>query len=136
MSESRSSPEAGRRALTKYDVALFIEERGKTRWSDLLKEFVENPSERHISRQKLSLCLKDLCDEGLVQKTIDKKALALRMLWRVYPVYVVPRNRLKRIEEIRDKKEIYDFVDSASPERIRKLHDEIDHLREAEEDRG
>jgi DNA-binding HxlR family transcriptional regulator len=136
MSESRSSPEAGPRALTKYDIALFIEERGKTRWSDLLKEFVENPSERHISRQKLSLCLKDLCDEGLVQKTIDKKALALRMLWRVYPVYVVPRNRLKRIEEIRDKKEIYDFVDSASPERIRKLHEEIDHLREAEEDRG
>jgi DNA-binding HxlR family transcriptional regulator len=136
MSESRSRPEAGPRALTKYDIALFIEERGKTRWSDLLKEFVENPSERHISRQKLSLCLKDLCDEGLVQKTIDKKALALRMLWRVYPVYVVPRNRLKRIEEIRDKKEIYDFVDSASPERIRKLHEEIDHLREAEEDRG
>ena len=136
MSESRSSPEAGPRALTKYDIALFIEERGKTRWSDLLKEFVENPSERHISRQKLSLCLKDLCDEGLVQKTIDKKALALRMLWRVYPVYVVPRNRLKRIEEIRDKKEIYDFVDSASPERIRKLHEEIDHLREAEDDRG
>jgi len=133
MSESRSSPKARPRALTKYDIALFIEEKGKTRWSDLLKEFVENPSGRHMSRQKLSLCLKDLCDEGLVQKTIDKKALALRMLWKVYPIYVVPKSRLKRIEEIRDKKEIYDFVDSANPEKIKKLHEEIDRLRETEE---
>ena len=133
MSGSRSHPKARPPALTKYDIALFIEEKGKTRWSDLLREFVENPSERHMSRQKLSLCLKDLCDEGLVQKTIDKKALALRMLWRVYPIYVVPKTRLKRIEEIRDKKEIYDFVDSASPEIIRKLTEEIRHLRETEE---
>lgn len=88
-----------------------------------------------MSRQKLSLCLKELCDEGLVQKTIDKKALALRMLWRVYPIYVVPGSRLKRIEEIRKKKEIYDFVDSASPERIEKLREEIDQLRETEEER-
>lgn len=136
MSESRSSPKARPPALTKYDIALFIEEKGKTRWSDLLKAFVENPSERHMSRQKLSLCLRDLCDEGLVQKTVDKKALALRMLWRVYPIYVVPKSRLKRIEEIRDKKEIFDFVDSASPEIIRKLHEEIGHLRETEEYSG
>lgn len=120
--------------MTKYDIALFIEENGKTRWSNLLKEFVENQSERHMSRQKLSLCLKELVDEGLVQKTIDKKALALRMLWRVYPIYVVPESRLKRIEEIRNKKEIYDFIDSASPEKIKKLHEEIGHLRETEEE--
>lgn len=133
MSEGRPSPSARPRVLTKYDIALFIEQKGKTRWSDLLKEFVENHSERHMSRQKLSLYLKELCDEGLVQKTIDKKALALRMLWRVYPIYVVPKSRLKRIEEIRNKKEIYDFVDSASPERLRKLREEINHLRETEE---
>jgi len=133
MSENRLSPGARPRALTKYDIALFIEEKGKTRWSDLVKEFVENPSERHMSRQKLSLWLKDLCDEGLVQKTIDKKALALRMLWRIYPIYVVPESRLKRIEEIRERKEIYDFVDSASPERIKKLREEIDHMRVTDE---
>jgi hypothetical protein len=133
MSESRLSPKAKPRALTKYDIALFIEEKGKTRWSNLIKEFVENPSERHVSRQKLSLWLKDLCDEALVQKTIDKKALALRMLWRVYPIYVVPKSRLKRIEEIRERKEIYDFVDSASPERIKKLREEIDHMRATDE---
>jgi hypothetical protein len=133
MSESRLSPKAGQRALTKYDIALFIEEKGKTRWSDLIKEFVENQSERHMSRQKLSLWLKDLCDEGLVQKTIDKKALALRMLWRVYPIYVVPKSRLKRIEEIRERREIYDFVDSASPEKNKKLLEEIDRMRETDE---
>jgi DNA-binding HxlR family transcriptional regulator len=134
MSERRLHSEARSQALTKYDIALFIEENGKTRWSNLLKEFVENQSERHMSRQKLSLCLKELVDEGLVQKTIDKKALALRMLWRVYPIYVVPESRLKRIEEIRNKKEIYDFIDSASPEKIKKLHEEIGHLRETEEE--
>lgn len=88
-----------------------------------------------MSRQRLSLCLRELCDEGLVQKIFDKKAFALKMLWRVYPIYVVPKSRLKRIEEIRDKKEIYDFVDSASPERIKKLQEEIDHLRETGEER-
>ena len=134
MSKSRLKPIAESRALTKYDIALFIEEKGKTRWSDLIKEFVENPSEeRHISRQKLSLWLKDLCDEGLVQKTIDKKALALRMLWRLYPIYVVPKNRLKRIEEIRERKEIYDFIDSASPGKMKKLREQIDHIRETDE---
>lgn len=134
MSEIGPNPNSRPRALTKYDIALFIEDKGKTRWSDLIKEFVESPLERHISRQKLSLWLKDLCDEGLVQKTIDKKALALRMLWRVYPIYVVPESRLKRIEEIRKKKEIYDFVDSASPEKVKKLREEIDHLRGTEEE--
>jgi hypothetical protein len=81
----------------------------------------------------LSDYLKELCDEGLVQKTIDKKALALRMLWRVYPVYVVPKSRRKRLNEIRDKREIYEFIDSASPEEMRKLHEKVKHLRETEE---
>jgi len=115
-------------AYSKYDVALFIYDEGSARWSHLLKEFVENGTERHISRQKLSEYLKELCEEGLVKKTIDKKALALRMLWRVYPVYVVPRSRKKRLEEIRDKREIYEFIDSASSDKIKKLHEEIKRL--------
>jgi hypothetical protein len=118
-------------AFSKYDIALFIDEKGKTRWSHLLKEFVENGSDRHISRQKLSDYLKELCAEGLVNKTVDKKALMFRMYWRVYPVYVVPKSRKKRIEEIRKRKKIYEFVDSASPEKIQKLHDVV---RELEED--
>lgn len=64
-----------------------------------------------------------------------KKAFAMKMLWRVYPIYVVPKSRLKRIEEIRDKKEMQDFVDSASPERTKKLREEIGHSRETEEER-
>jgi site-specific recombinase XerD len=121
-------------AYNKYDIAFFIDEKEKTRWSHLLKEFVENDSERHISRQKLSDYLKELCDEGLVQKTIDKKALALRMLWRVYPIYIVPKNRKKRLDAIRDKREIYEFIDSASPERIGKLHETIESLRKTKEE--
>jgi len=116
-------------AYSKYDIAFFIDEKGSARWSHLLKEFVENKSERHISRQKLSNYLKELCDEGLVQKTVDKKALAMRMLWRVYPIYVVPRSRKKRLQEIRDKQEIYEFIESASTEKIKKLHEEIKHLK-------
>jgi len=121
-------------AYSKYDVAFFIDDRGSARWSHLLKEFVDNESERHISRQKLSDYLKELCEEGLVRKTIDKKALALRMFWRVYPIYVVPESRKKRLKEIRDKQEIYEFVDSASADKIKKLHEEIKHLEETEED--
>ena len=119
--------------LTKYDIAFFIEEKGTVRWTHLFKEFIENDSERHISRQKLSDFLKELCDEGLVNKTVDKKALALRMFWRVYPVYIVPKSRKKRLKEIRDKKEIFEFVDSASPEKIRKLQEEIKQLKETRE---
>ena len=121
-------------AYNKYDVALFIDEKGKARWSHLLKEFVENESERHISRQKLSDYLKELCDEGLVQKTLDKRALALRMLWRVYPIYVVPKSRKKRLDAIKGKREIYEFIDSASPERISKLHETIKSLKKTEEE--
>jgi hypothetical protein len=112
-------------SFTKYDIAFFIDENEKVRWSHLLKEFVTNDSERHISRQKLSDYLKELCDEGLVQKAIDKKALALRMLWRVYPIYIVPKKRRKKLMEIKDKKEIFDFIDSASPEEITKLKEEV-----------
>jgi len=44
---------------------------------------------------------------------------------------VVPKSRKKRIEEIRKRKKIYEFVDSASPGKIQKLHDVV---RELEED--
>jgi site-specific recombinase XerD len=116
-------------AYNKYDIAFFIDTRRSARWSHLLKEFVENKSERHISRQKLSDYLKELCDEGLVQKTIDKKALALRLLWRVYPIYIVPKSRKKRLNEIRDKREIYEFIESADSDKIKKLREEIRQLK-------
>ena len=131
MSDNRFSSLMRPRGISKYDVALFIESKGKTRWKDLLKEFVENESRNHISRQKLSNYLKELCNEGLVDKTIDKKALMLRQVWRVYPIYIVPESRKQRIEEIKKRKRIYEFVDSASPEKIRKL-DEV--IRKVEEE--
>ncbi|PVX23677.1 MAG: hypothetical protein CW691_09970 [Candidatus Bathyarchaeum sp.] len=65
--------------FSKYDIALFIDQNGKTRWSQLLKEFVDNGSEKHISRQRLSNYLKELVNEGLVEKTLDKKAMLLKM---------------------------------------------------------
>ena len=130
MSNIRFSTTVRPQTLSKYDVALFIDENGKTRWKDLLKEFVENGSKRHISRQKLSDFLKELCNDGLVDKTIDKTALMLRMVWRIYPIYVVPESRKKRIEQIRKKKKIYEFVDSASPEKIKKLDEAIRKVEE------
>jgi hypothetical protein len=130
MSKIRFKNEIRPRTFSKYDVALFIDEKGKTRWKDLIEEFVENGSKRHISRQKLSNYLKELCNEGLVNKTIDKTALMLRMVWRLYPIYIVPRSRKKRIEEIRKKKKIYEFVDSASPEKIEKLDEAIRKVEE------
>jgi len=81
MSKSRLSPEARPVGFSKYDIALFIDEKGKTRWSHLLKEFVENGMDRHISRQKLSNYLKGLCADGLINKTVDKQALMFRMFW-------------------------------------------------------
>jgi DNA-binding HxlR family transcriptional regulator len=111
--------------FTKYDIALFIDEKGKTRWSHLLKEFVENGSKKHISRQRLSNYLKELVDEGLVKKTVDPRALMFRMYWRVYPIYTVPKSRKKRLQEIRNKKQILEFIDSANPEEIKKLQQHI-----------
>jgi len=132
MSEKRFSSVVRPQGISKYDVALFIEKKGKTRWKDLIKEFVENESRNHISRQKLSDYLKELCNEGLVDKTIDKTALMLRQVWRVYPIYIVPESRKKRIEEIKKRKRIYEFVDSASPEEIRTLDEEIRKIEEKE----
>jgi len=114
--------------FAKYDIAFFIDGKGKTRWKDLLEEFVENGSERHISRQNLSDYLKELVDEGLVQKTVDTKALMLRMYWRMYPVYVVPKSRKRRLQEIKEKRDIYEFIESANPQKIKELHREINRL--------
>ena len=111
--------------FTKYDIALFVDEKGKTRWSHLLKEFVENGSEKHISRQRLTNYLKELVDDGLVTKTVDPTALMLRQLWRVYPLYTVPKSRKKRLQEIRNKKKILEFIDSANPDEIKKLQQHI-----------
>lgn len=130
MSNIRFNSKSRLKTFTKYDIVFFIYDKGNVRWFHLLREFVENESEQHISRQRLSDYLKELCDEGLVNKTIDKKALILRQIWRIYPIYEVPKSRKKRIEEIRNKKEIYEFVDSANPEKIEKMHEEIRRLKE------
>ena len=116
--------------FSKYDVALFIDEKGKTRWKHLLKKFVENKSEKHLSKQRLPNYLKELVNEGLVKKTVDSKALMFRMYWRVYPIYIIPKSRKKRLQEIRDKKRIYEFVDAADPVKIDKLKQEIKRLTE------
>ncbi len=115
---------------SKYDIALFTDDVGKTRWNQLLKKFVENGTEKHISRQRLSNFLKELVDEELVNKTVDVPAIMFRMYWRAYPIYVVPKSRRKKIQEIRDKKKIYEFVDSADPEKIAKLQQEMERIRE------
>ena len=115
---------------SKYDIVLFIDDVGKTRWNQLLKKFVENGTEKHISRQRLSNFLKELVDEGLVNKTVDVPAIMFRMYWRAYPIYVVPKSRRKKIQEIRNKKKIYEFVDSADPEKIAKLQQEMERIRE------
>ena len=115
--------------FTKYDIALFIDEHGKTRWKNLLRRFVENESEKHISRQRLSNYLKELVDEGLVKKTVDVPAMMFKMYWRVYPIYLVPESRRKKIQEIRNKKKIYEFVDDADPKKIEQLQKEIDKMK-------
>ena len=111
--------------FSKYDIALLIDQKGKTRWSHLLKEFVENGLEKHISRQRLTNYLKELVDEGLVNKTIDPKALMFRMYWRVYPIYTIPKNRKNRLQEIRNKKDVLEFIDSATPIEINELQNHI-----------
>jgi hypothetical protein len=115
---------------SKYDIALFIDDVGKTRWNQLLRKFVENGTEKHISRQRLSNYLKELVDDGLVNKTVDVPAMMFRMYWRAYPIYVVPKSRRKKIQEIRNKKKIYEFVDAADPEKIARLQQEMEKLKE------
>jgi hypothetical protein len=115
--------------FSKYDIAIFIDEHGKTRWSNLLRRFVENGSEEHISRQRLSDYLKELVDDGLVKKTVDVPALMFRMLWRAYPVYEVPQSKRGKIQEIKNKKKIYEFIDTADAETIKQLQKEIDKIK-------
>ena len=93
-----------------------------------MRRFVENKSEKHISRQRLSDYLKELVDDGLVKKTVDVPALMFRMYWRAYPVYEVPESKRDKIEEIINKKKIYEFVDKADPKKIEQLQKEIDRI--------
>ncbi|MDH5779571.1 MAG: hypothetical protein OEZ29_03145 [Candidatus Bathyarchaeota archaeon] len=114
-------------AYDKYDVALLIDERGKARWVDLLKEFVENGTDKHVSRQTLSNYLKELREDGIIAKTIDTKTLALLHIIR--PIYKVTKTGRKRLQKISDKKEIYSFLDSAAPEEMEKLRKEVARLK-------
>ena len=116
--------------FSKYDVAIFIDEHGQTRWSSLTRRFVENGSEKHISRQRLSNYLKELVDDGLVKKTVDVPAVMFRMYWRAYPVYVVPESKRDKIQEIRNKKKMYEFVDAADPKEIEQIQKEISKIRQ------
>ena len=111
----------------KYDVALFINAKQRAKWSQLVKEFVENQRGKHISRQTLSNYLKELCEDGLIKKTVDKKLLLLRI---ILPVYEVTKSGRKILQKIADKKEIYAFIDSANQEEIDKLHKEIVKIKE------
>jgi hypothetical protein len=117
--------------FSKYDIAIFIDEHGKTRWSNLLRRFVENGSEKHISRQRLSDYLKELVDDGLVKKTVDVPALMFRMIWRAYPVYEVPKSKRNKIQEIRNKKEIYEFVDTADAKKLNNFKKKLTKLNNA-----
>ena len=112
----------------KYDIALFISEKGKARWSDLQKEFVDNKSERHISRQTLSNFLKELREDGIITKTVDAKFLALAHIIR--PIYKVTKNGKRRLQKIADRKEIYTFIETATPGEIAKIQEEITRLRQ------
>jgi hypothetical protein len=51
------------------------------------------------------------------------------MYWRAYPVYEVPKSKRGKIREIRNKKKIYEFVDSADPKKIEQLQKEIDRIK-------
>ena len=119
---------SGLTTTDRYDIALFIDEKGKARWSDLQKEFVDNKSERHISRQTLSNYLKELREDGIITKTIDAKFLALTHIIR--PIYKVTKNGKKRLQKIADRKEIYNFIETATPEEITKLQEEITRLKQ------
>jgi len=115
--------------FSKYDIAIFIDEHGKTIWSSLVRRFVENGSEKHISRQRLSDYLKELVDDGLVKKTVDVPGLMFKMYWRAYPIYVVPESKRNKIQETRNKKKIFEFVDAAESKKIEQLQKEIDKIR-------
>ena len=80
------------------------------------------------ARERLSDYLKELVDDGLVKKTVDVPALMFRMYWRAYLVYVVPESKHNKIQEMRNKKRIYEFVDAANPEKIAQLQKEIDKM--------
>jgi len=110
----------------KYDVALFINEKGSVRWSVLLKEFVENKKEMHISRQTLSKYLKELHEDGIIKKSVDTKMALLHV---IVPAYKMTKAGKKILQKIAKKKEIYAFLDSASQEEIEKLQKEIIRLK-------
>jgi DNA-binding HxlR family transcriptional regulator len=112
----------------KYDIALFIYKNENTRWSKLLKEYVENGTERHISRQTLSKFLKELIDDGLIKKSVNTKLALLRV---IVPVYKATKAGKNILQKIANKKEIFAFIDSASQEEIEKLQKEIIKLKKS-----
>jgi hypothetical protein len=47
------------------------------------------------------------------------------MYWKVYPIYILPKDRQKQIKDIRTGQKICEFVDSVSPDNLNKLQGAI-----------
>lgn len=97
------------------DVGFFIMERGKARWTDLLNEFVENNSRKHITRQRLSDYLKALRkgDEPLIEKTIDSETDR--------PIYKVTEKGKKKIEKEYLKRKAKNVIDQLPREKVEEI---------------
>ena len=87
----------------------------RRRWSSTVKRSTPAPNAGTVSRPAA------YSTNGY----FDKQALLFKMYWKVYPIYVVPKDRKKRIEEIRTRKTIYEFIDSTDPDNLYKLHEVI-----------
>ena len=105
----------------KYDILLFIwekylpEKRGVT-WTQLLNRFVKGPEYLHISKRTLSKYLKQLIEEGLLAKQIDKESLS--------PVYFIPKEAMGKVYEIKMKKEWIKSVMDVTSKTLLKLLEE------------
>lgn len=97
------------------DLLIFVYQKGETRYSDLIEEFVESGK---CARQTMTNYKKDLERLGKLGKKISEETGR--------PVYFIPEEIRPEIKSLMDKREIKDEIDQMAPETFQKLKKTLD----------
>jgi beta-phosphoglucomutase-like phosphatase (HAD superfamily) len=93
------------------DVLIFVYQKGEARFTDLIKEFVDPGGK--CARQTLLNYKRDLEISKKLGKKISEQTRR--------PVYYIPDEHKKEIEDFLKKKQLHDYVNDANAEELERL---------------
>lgn len=99
------------------DLLIYVYDKKEARYTDLIKQFVDS---KKLAKATLLNYKTRLEAEGRIRKRISTTTNR--------PVYYVPKENVRKVEELKAKQEIKTKIDQMTPEKIRELTEFLDFL--------